>query len=219
MDQLREGVFGAIPLIWGWGDRAAIGKEHRMDGWVLFEPAEQLFRIAGAFTDRWPHRFFGVGLQRLPLGEALDVLRVVRVEMARLIPHKADHGDADPGLAQFLQQPITYAVGISRGSWAAENMGQRFMGDDWCHALDLGLANQLPPRFEVLLLNGFEQRLPFLGGVAKAELLEPLIVALQPFLNRCGCRFMRPDVQDEPHGAGQDQPSASRRKLASSWWP
>ena len=143
----------------------------------------------------------------------------MRIEIAGLIPHKANHGDADPGLAQFLQQPITDAVGLSRGLWAAENMRQRFMGDDRCYALGLGLAQQLPPGFEVLRLNGLEQRLPFLGGVAKAELLKPLIVALQPFLNRCGCRFVHPDVQDEPHGAGQDQPSASRRKLASSWWP
>ena len=55
-------------------------------------------------------------------GEALDMLLVVRVEKAGLIPYKADHGDTEPGLAQFLQQPITDAFGLSGGAWAAENM-------------------------------------------------------------------------------------------------
>ena len=110
VDHLSEGFLGALPKRWRWGDGAAIGKEHRMDGWLLVEPAEQLFRIAGAFADRWLHRFGGVGLQRLRRGEALDVLGVVRVEVAGLIPHKADHGHIDAGLVQFLQQPITEAA-------------------------------------------------------------------------------------------------------------
>ena len=93
------------------------------------------------------------------------------------------------------------------------------MGHDRGEPFCLGLTNQLSPGFEVLLSNGLEQRLPFLCGVAKAEILEFWIVGFQPSLNRCGCRFVHPDVQDEPHGAGPDQPSASRRKLASSWWP
>jgi hypothetical protein len=59
-------------------------------------------------------------------------------------------------LAQFLQQPITDAVGLFGGLWAAENMRQRFMGDDRCHALGLGLKNQLSPGFEIFLLNRFE---------------------------------------------------------------
>ena len=46
------------------------------------------------------------------------------------------------------------------------------MGHDRGESLRLGLTNQLSPGFEVLLSNGLEQRLPFLGGVAKAEILE-----------------------------------------------
>ena len=122
MDQLREGVLGAIFERWRWGDRAAIGKKHRMDCWVILRPAEELFWIAGTFADCCLHCFGGVGLQLLVCGEAFDVLRVVRVQIAGLISYKADHGQIHPGLAQFPQQPITDAVGLFEGSWAAENM-------------------------------------------------------------------------------------------------
>ncbi len=91
-----------------------------MDGWVLLEPAEQLFRIAGAFADRWPHRFGGSGLQRLRRGEALDVLGVVRVQVAGLISHKADHGHAC--LVQFLQLPIPDAADLLGRSGATKNV-------------------------------------------------------------------------------------------------
>ena len=117
VDQLSEGFLGATPKRWRCSEVAAIGKKRRMDGWVLLEPAEQLLRIAGAFADRWPHRFGCVGLQRLRRGEALDVLGVVRVQVAGLISHKADHGQGDACWFNFFssQSPLQLLLLADRG--------------------------------------------------------------------------------------------------------
>ena len=83
----------------------------------------------------------GIGLQRLRRGEALDVLGGVRVQVAGLISHKADHGHSDSCLVQFLQQPIPNAGAVLGRSGATKNVREHLMGQDRCEPLPLGLEN------------------------------------------------------------------------------
>ena len=109
VDELRKGFSWGLLQACGGCDRSAVGEKDRSHGGVMRQPAEQPFRIAAVFLDRWSHGRGGVVAEGLGGDEPFDVLGVVGIEVTGLIPDESDHRDLDTSLPQFLQQPIAEA--------------------------------------------------------------------------------------------------------------
>ena len=81
--------------------------------------------------DGSPHRFCGISLKGFRCGESLDVLRVMRIQIAGLIPDESDDCDVHACLVQCPDQPVPEAGCVRPGRPSAKDMRKRFMGHDW----------------------------------------------------------------------------------------